>query len=101
MKNPYCVTFCKKVWYLEMDNIFPTIDKSKIVEFHKQMGMNVKKAREQKGMSQLELAILIGHRSPSFISNCENNKNNEHFNLEHLFLISNVLNIDICKLAFK
>jgi len=58
-----------------MDNIFPEIDKSKIVEFHKKIGINVKKAREEKEISQLELAILIGHRSPSFISNCENNKN--------------------------
>jgi len=62
-----------------MDDIFPTVDKSKIAEFHKQIGTNVKKAREEKGMSQLELAILIGHRSSSFISNCENSKNGEHF----------------------
>jgi len=78
-----------------MDNIFPSIDKSKIIEFHKRVGKNVKKAREEKGMSQLELAILVGHKSPSFISNCENNKNNEHFNLEHLFLIANVLEVDM------
>ena len=81
-----------------MDNIFPTIDKSKIIEFHKVVGKNVKKAREEKGMSQLELAIMIGHKSPSFISNCENNKNNEHFNLEHLFLIANVLGVDMAGL---
>ena len=81
-----------------MDNIFPTIDKSKIAEFHKAVGKNVKKAREEKGMSQLELAIMIGHKSPSFISNCENNKNREHFNLEHLFLIANVLEVDMAKL---
>ena len=78
-----------------MDNIFPTIDKSKIIEFHKSIGKNVKKEREGKNMSQLELAIMIGHKSPSFISNCENNKNKEHFNLEHLFLIANVLDIDM------
>jgi len=81
-----------------MNDIFPTIDKSKIAEFHKQVGINVKKAREEKRMSQLELAILIGHRSPSFISNCENNKNGEHFNLEHLFLISDVLEVEVCEL---
>ncbi len=81
-----------------MDSIFPTIDKSRIVEFHKAVGKNVKKAREAKGMSQLELAILIGHKSPSFISNCENYKNREHFNLEHLFLISDVLGVDMADL---
>jgi transcriptional regulator with XRE-family HTH domain len=82
---------------MKTDNIFPTIDKSQIIEFHKSVGKNVKQAREDKGVSQLELAILIGHKSPSFISNCENNKN-EHFNLEHLFLIANVLEVDMANL---
>ena len=49
-------------------------------------------------MSQLELSIRIGHKSISFLSNCENYKNKIHFNLEHLYLIADVLDIDICKL---
>ena len=81
-----------------MDDIFPTVDKSKIAEFYKQIGINVKKTREGKGISQLELAIFIGHQSPSFISNCENSKSGEHFNLKHLFLIANVLEVDVEKL---
>ena len=56
-----------------MKSIFPDIDKSKIDDFY----------------------IKIGQKSTSFYSNCENFKNKEHFNLEHLFLISNVLSVEI------
>ena len=78
-----------------MKSIFPDIDKSKLDDFYIKIGQNVKKMRKEKGLSQLELAIMIGQKSTSFYSNCENFKNKEHFNLEHLFLISSVLEIDI------
>ena len=78
--------------------IFPNIDKSKLDNFYKNIGVNVKKYRIEKNISQLELAISIGHKSTSFLSNCENYKNKEHFNLEHLYLISDVLDVDICDL---
>jgi len=76
-------------------NIFPDIDKSKLEDFYKKIGLNVKQKRKEKNLSQLELALSIGHRSTSFYSNCENYKNGEHFNLEHLFLIADVLDMDI------
>lgn len=78
--------------------IFPNIDKSKLDNFYKNIGINVKKYRIEKNVSQLELAISIGHKSTSFLSNCENYKNKEHFNLEHLYLIADVLDVDICNL---
>ena len=78
--------------------IFPDIDKSMLDDFYKKIGINVKNKRIEKNISQLELAISIGHKSTSFLSNCENYKNSEHFNLEHLYLIANVLKIDICDL---
>ena len=78
---------------------FQKINKLKLEIFYKQIGLNVKKYRTQKHMSQLELSIRIGHKSISFLSNCENYKNKIHFNLEHLFLIANALDIDICKLT--
>ena len=76
-------------------SIFPEVDRAKIDNLYKQIGLNVKKQRNIKNMSQLELALSIGHRSTAFYSNCENYKNGEHFNLEHLYLISNILQIDI------
>ena len=78
--------------------IFPNIDKSKLDNFYKNIGVNVKNYRIKKDISQLELAISIGHKSTSFLSNCENYKNKEHFNLEHLYLIADVLDVDICNL---
>ena len=78
-----------------MKSIFPDIDKSKLEDFYILIGKNVKRIRMEKNLSQLELAIMIGQRSTSFYSNCENYKNKEHFNLEYLFLIANTLNIDL------
>jgi len=40
----------------------------------------------------------MGHKSTSFLFNCENYKNKEHFNLEYLYLIDDALDIDIYKL---
>lgn len=79
-------------------HVFPDIDKSALDDFYTKIGNNVRSFRVKKNISQLELAISIGHKSTSFLSNCENYKNSEHFNLEHLYLIANVLNIDICDL---
>ena len=78
-----------------MKSIFPDIDKSKLEDFYILIGKNVKRIRMEKNLSQLELAIMIGQRSTSFYSKCENYKNKEHFNLEHLYLIANTLNIDL------
>ena len=78
-----------------MKSIFPDIDKSKLEDFYKLIGKNVKRIRQEKNLSQLELAIKKKKKSTSFYSNCENYKNKEHFNLEHLFLISNTLNVDL------
>ena len=78
-----------------MKNIFPDVDKSKLDDFYKNIGTNVKRIRKEHNLSQLELALMIGQKSTSYYSNCENYKNKEHFNLEHLFLISNILNVNI------
>ena len=84
-----------------MKNIFPDVDKSKLDDFYKNIGINVKRIRKEHNLSQLELALMIGQKSTSYYSNCENYKNKEHFNLEHLFLISNILNVDINEFFLK
>ncbi len=63
--------------------------------FYKKISSNVSKIRKQKGFSQLELALEIGIKSVAFYSNCENNRYNKHFNLEHLYKISKALKVDI------
>ncbi len=64
-------------------------------EFYKIVGQNVAKFRKQKGLSQLDLSLAMGYKSVSVISGAEIYYNGKHFNLEHLLLISQVLDIEI------
>lgn len=78
-----------------MNEKFSNADESEILEFHKKVSQNVRKFRENAGVSQLDLALEIGIKSVAFYSNCENLKYGKHFNLEHIYKIAKALNIDI------
>lgn len=67
-------------------------------EFYKNIAKNVKKYRQEKGMSQLEFSQNIGFNSVSFYCDCENSKNGKHFNLVHVVRISKFLDIDVNEL---
>jgi len=66
-----------------------------IEEIYIKIGKNVKKVREEKGLSQLELALSIGYKSVSVISLGEIYKNKKHFNIIQLAKIAKILNISI------
>jgi len=66
-------------------------------EIYKQIGMNVKRLREEKNITQLELSHAIGHKSVSVVSCAEICHKNYHFNIEHLSKIAYVLEVDICE----
>ena len=68
-----------------------------IKKFKLLVGKNVKKIRESKGISQLDLGLDIGHNSATLISKAEIGLHDKHFNLEHLYKISKVLDVDICE----
>ena len=72
-----------------------------INDLHKSIGQNVRKIRKEKGISQLDLAHKIGHKSVSIISCAEINHKNNHFNIEHLLKIAYVLEVDICEFFKK
>ncbi len=78
-----------------------TIDKEKMLEIYKQIGKNVKRIRQEKGLSQLELALAIGHKAVGTISVAELCLRNRHFNVEHLTKIAEVLEVDICEFFKK
>lgn len=78
-------------------NEFSNSSEYEILQFYKNISKNVRFFRESKNMTQLDLALDIGIKSVAFYSNCENNKYNKHFNLEHLYKISKSLDIDINK----
>ena len=63
--------------------------------FYRNISKNIKNYRLEKGFTQEKLSLDIGIKSIAFYSNCENNKYDKHFNLEHLYKISKSLNIPI------
>lgn len=67
----------------------------KTQEIHNIISKNVKKYRQEKGLSQLQLAIDIGFTGNAFITRAEKRTNNAHFNIEHLVKISAVLDVEI------
>jgi len=80
-----------------MEFDFSNSSEDKIIEFYKRISSNIKTLREEKHITQLNLALEIGIKSVAFYSNCENNKYNKHFNLEHLYKLSKALNVNICE----
>ena len=58
---------------------------------------NVKKYREQKGLTQMQLALEIGLSGGAYLGRAEIRKNNHHFNIKQLAKISKILDIDIKK----
>lgn len=61
------------------------------------VGKNVKKYRESANITQLELAQKMGYSSVSLISAAELYARKKHFNIEHLYKISKILNVQICQ----
>ena len=74
------------------------IEKEEIEDLYRLIGKNVKRIREEKGKSQLDLALSIGHSSAGFVGKAEICIHNKHFNIEHLVKIADVLEVDICEL---
>jgi len=72
-------------------------DRAQISNFYKIVGTNVKKIRKQRGVTQIDLAHAIGFKTVSSIAKPEILCDNKHFNLEHLYKISKVLEVDICE----
>ena len=58
---------------------------------------NVKKYREEKGFTQMQLALEIGLTGGAYLGRAEIRKNNHHFNIKHIVKIAKVLDIDVCK----
>ncbi|MFW2584547.1 helix-turn-helix domain-containing protein [Aliarcobacter butzleri] len=61
------------------------------------VSLNVKKYREQKGLTQMQLALEIGMSGRAYLGRAEIRKNKHHFNIKHLAKIAKVLDVDIKK----
>ncbi len=77
-----------------MDNLEFT--QKEVKKFHNLIANNVKRIRKEKGVSQLDLALAIGHKSMSSIGKIEAGLENKHYNIEHLYKIAKALNVEIC-----
>ena len=71
------------------------INNSDLLRFYTIISKNVIRLRKEKNISQLDLATSIGHTSSTFLGKAEILAENKHFNLEHLYKIALVLNVDI------
>jgi len=71
------------------------LDENIVNEFYINIGKNVKRLREEKGLTQLQLSQALGFKSVGLVSQSELYLKKQHFNLKHLYLISLVLECDM------
>jgi len=73
------------------------ITEENISHTYKTIGLNVKKIREKNNISQLELSYRMGYKSVSLVSAAKLCSSNKHFNIEHLYIMAIIFNIDMCE----
>lgn len=78
-----------------MDKALSTISEDEIQELHKKIGSHVKKLREEKKISQLDMSLSIDIKSVAFYANCENSRQDKHFNIEHIYKICKILDVSL------
>jgi len=66
-----------------------------VSNLYKNIGKKVKELRESKKMTQLDLSLEMGYKSVSLVSAAELYNDGKHFNIEHLYRISKILDEDI------
>ena len=71
------------------------ISEEEIDLLYKRIGANVKKRREAKGLTQLQLALKMNLKSVGLISQGELYLKKQHFNIKHLYQIAYILECNI------
>ncbi len=71
------------------------IDENQIDDFYKKIGINVKKMRNKRDITQLQLSQALNHKSVGLVSQSELYLNKQHFNLKHLYQIAYILDCSI------
>ena len=67
-----------------------------IKQFHHHISENIKRIRKEKNITQLDLALTIGHKSMSTIGKIEAGLEDKHYNVEQLYKIAKALDVQIC-----
>ena len=68
-----------------------------VKKFHRIISDNIKKIRKEKNITQLDLALTIGHKSMSTIGKIEAGLEDKHYNVEQLYKIAKALDVNICE----
>lgn len=63
--------------------------------FYKIISKNIVRLRKERNISQLKLANAIGHKNATFIGKAELLAEGKHFNLEHIYKISAIFEVNI------
>ena len=84
---------------MKQDLYFDVVSENEIEMFHKKIASNIKKIRKEKKITQLDIALSMGIESVAFYSNCENLRYGKHFNIEHIYKIARILEVDITELC--
>lgn len=82
-------------------NLNKNIEDFNVDEFHLNVAKNIKRIRQEKGVSQMALSHAMGYRSVSVVSRAEIYHKKYHFNLEQLAKISYLLHVDISEFFKK
>ncbi|MEA2098898.1 MAG: helix-turn-helix transcriptional regulator [Campylobacterota bacterium] len=78
-----------------MLNLPDIVTKSELDNYFKTISSNIKRIRQEKGMSQLEVALSIGQQSSGFYANAENYAHSKKFNLEHLCKLAKLFDVSV------
>ena len=74
------------------------LSKEMLKNAHSIIAMNIRRQRKVRNMSQMRLAMEMGHKSVGLVSFAEAGTNNKHFNIEHLVTIAKMLDIPVADL---
>ena len=68
---------------------------SHIDNYYITIGKNVKRIRESRNITQLQLSQALNHKSVGLVSQAELYLKKQHFNIQHLVYIAYILECDI------
>ncbi len=84
-----------------MLNLPEIATEEEVNHFKQTISNNIKRIRQEKKISQLEVALSIGQKSSGFYANAENNAHDKHFNLVHLYKIAKLFEVDVVEFFAK
>jgi transcriptional regulator with XRE-family HTH domain len=66
-------------------------------KFFDHITAKVKEERRKRKISQLKLALMLGHNSTSYVARIELRQKGNNYNLTHLFVIAKEFGIDVAE----